>query len=107
MCGDLRKDVELNFGEVDLLSNEFSLFQNQPNPFSQETVIGFHLPEATEATLTIFDLAGQLVWAQTKNYDTGVHQVVVSKDKLVKNGVYYYKLSTTKSSATRRMVLLR
>ena len=104
---DLRKDVELNFGKVDLLSNEFTLLQNQPNPFTHETVIGFHLPEATEATLSIFDLSGQLVWTQTKNYDTGVHQVLVTKDKLVKNGVYYYQLSTTKSSATRRLVLLR
>ena len=66
----LRKDVELNFAKEDLLSNEFALLQNQPNPFTQETVIGFNLPEATEATLTIFDLSGQLVWTQTKNYDT-------------------------------------
>ncbi len=95
-------DTKVGQGEL-----SFKLLQNQPNPFKQETVIGFHLPEATKATLTIFDLAGRIVWTQTKAYDTGMHQVLIAKDKLEGNGVYYYQLSTAKATATRKMVLIK
>jgi hypothetical protein len=46
----------------------FELYQNQPNPFVNKTLIGFHLPEATEATLTIFDETGRMLFTQKGNY---------------------------------------
>ena len=39
----------------------FALFQNQPNPFKNNTIIGFHLPEATKARLTIYDIGGKVI----------------------------------------------
>ena len=104
---NLRKDVVLDFGKSDLASMEFTLLDNKPNPFTQETLIDFHLPEATEATLTIFNLAGQIVWTQTQAYESGMHQTLVTKDRLEGSGVYYYQLSTSKATAIQKMILVK
>ena len=45
-----------------LAPEKFQLFQNQPNPFSQNTEISLLLPEEVqEARIMIFDLKGQLL----------------------------------------------
>ena len=39
-------DVQLRFEEgTEVVTNKFRLYQNTPNPFKQETLIGFELPE--------------------------------------------------------------
>ncbi|MBN2011988.1 T9SS type A sorting domain-containing protein [candidate division KSB1 bacterium] len=43
------------------LPTEFALRQNYPNPFNPETHILFELPAAERATLTIYNMHGQLV----------------------------------------------
>ncbi|KAB2907490.1 MAG: T9SS type A sorting domain-containing protein [Ignavibacteriales bacterium] len=40
---------------------EFKLLQNYPNPFNPSTVIRFSLPEATDMSLTIYDISGKKV----------------------------------------------
>jgi hypothetical protein len=39
-----------------------------PNPWINKTQIGFYLPEATEATLTIFDETGRTIFTQTGDF---------------------------------------
>ncbi len=103
----LRKEAVLDFGKTNAGEKEFVLLQNQPNPFRQQTMIGFQLAEAAEATLTIFDVAGRIVWSQSKSYESGMHQVMMNKSDFGAPGVYYYQLSTGKHLASRKMILLR
>ena len=60
-------DADLNVSDVSLSvrtdngvteTGVFSLDQNTPNPFSEETVITFSLPTAGPATLTIYNVGG-------------------------------------------------
>ncbi len=103
---DLRKDVQLDFGKTNLSSNEFALFQNQPNPFNQETVIGFQLPERTETTLTIYDISGRVLFTQKNTYEAGAHQVLLNSADLGATGVVYYQLSTPVDTDTKKMIIL-
>jgi uncharacterized protein (DUF362 family) len=41
--------------------NGFVLRQNQPNPFSERTSIGFHVPQAAAVTLTVYSPEGRRV----------------------------------------------
>jgi hypothetical protein len=52
---DGRMDVALRFDGKTIAGVGFELYQNQPNPFVNKTLIGFHLPEAAAATLTVYD----------------------------------------------------
>ncbi len=82
----------------------FELYQNQPNPWLSKTQIGFHLPEATEATLTIFDETGRVLFTQRGQYGKGYNAVTLDRAVLNTTGVLYYELKTSKDSATRKMI---
>jgi hypothetical protein len=85
----------------------FELYQNQPNPFVNKTFIGFHLPEATSATLRIFDETGRMVFTQNGDFAKGynTHQCIETDRQLLNTtGVLYYTLETATDSATKKMI---
>lgn len=82
----------------------FELYQNQPNPFVNRTLVGFHLPEATTATLSVFDQSGRLVFRQQGDFPKGYNNIVLEKAILNTSGVLYYTLETATDSATRTMI---
>ncbi|MCC7465873.1 MAG: T9SS type A sorting domain-containing protein, partial [Saprospiraceae bacterium] len=82
----------------------FELYQNQPNPFVHKTTIGFFLPEASEATLSIFDEAGRLVYRQKGQFPKGENALVLDRALLNSDGVLYYQLETDSDVATRKMI---
>jgi len=43
------------------LPDEIQLYQNFPNPFNQETIFSFYLPQAAPVTLKVFDVLGREV----------------------------------------------
>ena len=101
------KPIALVFGERGTsLSQEegFALFQNYPNPFTEATMIGFSLPEAGEATLVVYDLAGRIIWQTAQQFTAGYHEIGISAKDLPAQGAYYYQLSTAGDTAVKRMV---
>ncbi len=99
-------DVALEFSGSSI-SNQFELYQNTPNPFKQTTVIGFNLPEAGDATLTITDFSGKVILVEKGNFAKGYNQIQLSKKDLSANGVMYYKLESATETATRKMILIK
>jgi hypothetical protein len=82
----------------------FELYQNQPNPFVNKTFIGFHLPEATSATLRIFDESGRMVFTQQGDFAKGYNTFAIDRQLLNTMGVLYYTLETATDSATKKMI---
>ncbi len=89
-----------------IVGNQFELFQNIPNPFGDETIIRFQLPEASNATLTIFNIAGRVVKTVSGEYSKGYHELKVERSSLPANGIFYYRLETPGNTATKKMTLL-
>ena len=98
-------DVALSFNNT-AVAGGFELYQNTPNPFASTTNIGFHLPEATSATLTISDVQGKVVKVIEGDFDKGYNQVTLKRSELGATGVMYYRLDTDSDSATRMMILV-
>lgn len=90
--------------DPDLSKNRLQLYQNQPNPFSHETSIGFQLPEAAVARLSVFDVNGKLVYNKQTNANQGYNQFVLTAEHLPGNGLFFYRIETAGASATRRMI---
>jgi hypothetical protein len=82
----------------------FELYQNQPNPFVNKTLIGFHLPEAAQATLTVFDEAGRVLFTQKGDFAKGHNAVQIDRALLNTTGAMYYKLETATDAATKMMI---
>lgn len=87
--------------------DKFELFQNKPNPFSQETIIGFHLPRSGPATFTLTDASGRLIKKWEDEYPAGYNEVRLHRQELPATGVLNYRMDTPFGSATKRMVLIR
>ncbi len=83
----------------------FKLLQNRPNPFSQETVIGFYLPHAGKASLRIFDMSGKLLKEYQNDFEVGYNEIEVNANELTTQGLLYYQLSSQTYSATRKMII--
>jgi hypothetical protein len=98
--------VRLEFGVDGVLAGEYELYQNQPNPFANETQIRFNLPEAMGATLTIYDVSGKVVQQIEGMYKKGMNQVQIDKSMLPATGILYYQLEAGEFRATKKMILL-
>ncbi|MFN4081846.1 MAG: T9SS type A sorting domain-containing protein, partial [Saprospiraceae bacterium] len=68
------------------------------------TVIGFHLPEATEATLSVFDEAGRLLYQTRGDFGKGYNAVTLDRNAVNATGLMYYKLETSTDAATKKMI---
>ncbi|MCB0665683.1 MAG: T9SS type A sorting domain-containing protein [Saprospiraceae bacterium] len=84
----------------------FALFQNNPNPFSHYTSIGFQLPESTSATLSVFDVTGRLLKVLKGTFAKGYNEVDLDRFDFPTSGILYYKLETDKNAAVKKMILM-
>jgi uncharacterized repeat protein (TIGR01451 family) len=82
------------------------LHQNRPNPFSDYTTISFWLPEAGEAQLMIYDLAGKQIKLIEGRYNAGTHQVEILRSDLPSYGIFFYSLRTGKFFETKQMIMI-
>jgi hypothetical protein len=82
----------------------FELYQNQPNPFVNKTFVGFHLPAAAEATLSVFDETGRVVYQQKGQFSKGENAISLDRALINTTGMLYYRLETATDSATKKMI---
>ena len=105
-AGD-RMAVDLRFLKGNVETNDFRLFQNNPNPFSGSTQIQFRLPEDSEAKITVFDETGRTLRIQQGFFKKGNNVIKWDfQNDPNASGVFFYRLDTPTHSATQRMVLL-
>ena len=95
--------VQLTFKEP--VTTTFDLFQNKPNPFKHQTIIGFALPQAAPAKITVMDMQGKTLYSIEDNYESGYNEVIIQQSQLPK-GVFYYRLETAFGTKTQKMMHL-
>ena len=107
-----RMNIALHFTNTPLVEpNEqvamgYKLYQNVPNPFNSQTVIGFDLPKEMQAELIVFDQLGRAVRTFKGNYSQGYNQVELPRATLGA-GVYYYTLRTEDFAQTKSMIIFK
>ena len=88
------------------------LDQNFPNPFNPSTTIRFEVQTAQEVRIDVYDVAGRLVASLVEGVVTaGAHRVEWNGRSRhgdpVSSGVYFLRLKTRHTTATRKMVMIR
>ena len=99
-------NIGLKFDGAAVASTDFALYQNQPNPFKEETVIGFNLPAEGAATLSIYDVSGKVLKVIEGDFVKGYNQVSVTRSELAGSGVLYYELQSADHNATMKMIVI-
>ncbi len=84
----------------------FALYQNEPNPFADYTLIGFELPQAGQATITMYDVTGKVLNVIQGQYERGYNTVKVTKEDIGVSGMIYYRLESGSYSAAKHMITI-
>jgi hypothetical protein len=93
--------------DEDNLASEFALLGNYPNPFNNQAIIKYALPEPTDVTIEIYDLLGRRVRILVDGKkQAGYHQVSWNSEGH-SSGVYFYSIQAGDFSKTDKMLLLK
>ncbi len=92
---------------TDLNSNEISLFQNAPNPFSMNTEIKMALPESViSANVIVYNLEGKQL-KEMKVNQRGDATVTIQGNELTAGMYIYALIADGKVIDTKRMILTK
>lgn len=94
------------------LVHEYNLMSNYPNPFNPETTIPFSLAKTGDATLRIFNIAGQQVATLIDGKQVQGYHVVRWNGRddagvTLASGIYFARLDAGSFSQTRKLILLK
>lgn len=83
------------------------LYQNHPNPFNPETVIGFRLAVSGQTRLAVYDILGrEVVVLVDRVMQAGEHQVSFNAG-ILPTGAYLYLLETPEGTLSKQMMLIK
>ena len=98
-----------------LIPKQTSLLPNFPNPFNPETWIPYHLANANDVKITIYDVHGSVVRHLNLGHQKEGYYMSKSRaahwdgtnniGERVASGVYFYTLTAGDFSATRKMLI--
>ncbi|MBI3871982.1 MAG: T9SS type A sorting domain-containing protein [candidate division Zixibacteria bacterium] len=113
-------DVQMSDASGSLLSasaakaavpDAYALLQNYPNPFNAGTVMPIALKNASEWSLTVYNVAGQVVRSFHGSDEAGIVPVAwdgrAQDGTVAASGMYFYRVTTPTFTATRKMTLLK
>lgn len=85
----------------------YKLYQNFPNPFNPRTVINFDLPNVSFVKLVIYDILGREITALVnEKLKQGTYEMDWDASNYP-SGVYFYKLTSSDFSDTKKMILVK
>ncbi len=104
--------LTLGAGPDEVLPTEFALEANYPNPFNPSTTISFALPQASEVTLAIYNVRGQLVRTLVSGaLLAGRHQAIWdgrdAGGAQVASGLYIYRMRAGEFVTVRKMLFAK
>lgn len=97
----LSLEYTLGFNDIELSDNTFSLSQNYPNPFTDQTIIDIYLPKKGHIELTIIDISGKEVEHFENKLVPGKHSFTFYPGNENK-----YLCSVTVSNSTKTIKML-
>jgi len=99
--------VTTSVTENTTVPNKFSLDQNYPNPFNPSTKIEYTLQIASNVTLKVYNVLGQVIATLvSEKQDVGSHSATFDASQFT-SGVYFYQINAGNYTATRKMMLVK
>ena len=91
---------------------DFELFENYPNPFNSSTFIRYHVPEASDLKITVYNVMGQKIATLVDRYHKAGNFKVSwdgkdNKGRLMPSGIYFTKLEATGFCDCKKMLLVQ
>ena len=114
-CGSTNSDtieVVVTTGPAGVDNGEiagFSLGNNEPNPFSDNTTVSFTIPQTTAVRLLVTDVYGrEITTLASGEMAAGTYPVTFNaRDLNLSAGVYYYTLNSGGTSISKKMMFVK
>ncbi|SVA49021.1 uncharacterized protein METZ01_LOCUS101875, partial [marine metagenome] len=95
-----------------LTPDVFALHNNYPNPFNPVTNITYDIPEVSDVTLEVFNIAGQKVRTLVqKTHEPGRYRVVwgATNDygQTLSSGMYFYRIQAGDFISVKKLILMK
>jgi len=109
---DWSESCELSSSEFSFRPEDFSTYQNHPNPFNPKTTLKYDLPKDSFVDITIYDMLGNVVnnlvnTNQSSGYKSIQWDATNNQGEPVSAGVYLYKIQAGDFVDTKKMILLK
>ncbi|MBE0570088.1 MAG: T9SS type A sorting domain-containing protein, partial [Ignavibacteriaceae bacterium] len=102
---------KIKVGEIEVLINDvpksLNLEQNYPNPFNPVTKILYSIPEVSLVKLSVYNSIGEKIADIVEGEKPAGYYEVIFDGSALPTGIYFYALSTGKSTMTKKMILLK
>lgn len=106
-------DLELVFLGSQMATAALQVYQNTPNPFAEETLIGFDLPESKgkgeliPVSVTISDVSGRVVAIIKDDYAAGYNTIKITKQMFKgATGIFTYTVRAGELAVSKRMIVV-
>ena len=86
---------------------EFRLEQNFPNPFDTHTIISYNLPTDELVRLVVYNMQGEEVSILVNGKQSAGKYSLTFDGAGLASGIYYYKLTDTRTISVKEMLLIR
>ena len=83
------------------------LYNNYPNPFNSSTVISYSLPVSSQVSLKIYNSIGQEITSLVNQVQGAGYYQIPFESQNLPSGVYFYKLTTSYSDNSQKMIILK
>ena len=106
---EANSQITIDSGESkkETVPSEYMLHQNYPNPFNLQTRIGFELPKASHARLSVYDVTGREVARPVDAFFESGHYSTNFEALDLPSGIYLYRLEADSFTNTGRMTLVK
>ena len=84
--------------------DDFVLFQNAPNPFTEFTNIQFNAPKSDNVVFEVVDMFGRSVYTEKIVATKGVNTYQFNHD--LSAGIYMYSIKNGKDRISKRMIAI-
>ena len=85
----------------------FKLSQNYPNPFNPSTNIRFDIGKPGMISLKVHDVTGKLVDILIDEFKNAGSYTLSFNGRNLPSGVYFYTLTSTDFSETKKMIMMK
>ncbi len=84
--------------------DDFSLFQNSPNPFAENTHIKFNSPNLEDVIFKVYNLLGEEMESQLIRSSLGLNTINLNTSSY-SEGIYLYSINNGNELLTKRMIV--
>jgi len=99
-------DIQLSMfnSDASFSASSIELLQSSPNPFSNECVISYHMPENRAAELMIHDISGRMVASHRMDAVKGLNTIILKSSDFPAPGMYTYTLVSDGFRSTKKLL---